>query len=76
MKDQSRRFKSDYINERPEEFQNPVEFSFDKSSTTCDIEDYSNMAIVKYLWCKKLCLKHFFIESIIIVMSMLDEETR
>jgi len=33
-------FKSGYTKERREEFENPVEFSFDKSSTTCDIEGW------------------------------------
>ena len=50
-----------YINKKPEEFENPVEFSFDKSSTTCDTEDCSNITIVRCSWCKKsLCLKYFF----------------
>ncbi|XP_025156026.1 uncharacterized protein LOC112588903 [Harpegnathos saltator] len=31
-------FKSGYMNERPEEFENPVKFSFDGTSTKCDIE--------------------------------------
>jgi len=49
-------------NERPEEFENLVEFSFDKNST-CDIEDCNNIALIKCSWCKKsLCLKHLFIE--------------
>ena len=34
-----------YTNERPEEFENPIEFSFDKRST-CDIEGCSNIAVV------------------------------
>ncbi|KYN09103.1 hypothetical protein ALC57_18790 [Trachymyrmex cornetzi] len=56
-------FKSGYTNKRPEEFENPIEFSFDKTSITCDIEGCSNIAVVKCLWCKKsLYLKHFFIE--------------
>ncbi|KYN38130.1 hypothetical protein ALC56_07530 [Trachymyrmex septentrionalis] len=42
-------FKSDYINQRPEKFENPVEFSFDKNSTTCDNEDYSNITIVRFI---------------------------
>ncbi|KYN17536.1 hypothetical protein ALC57_10185 [Trachymyrmex cornetzi] len=47
-----------YTNERPEEFENSIEFSFDKSS----IESCSNIAVVKCSWCKKSCLKHFSIE--------------
>ncbi|KYN31568.1 hypothetical protein ALC56_14066 [Trachymyrmex septentrionalis] len=39
-------FKSGYTNERPEEFKNPVKFSFDKSST-CDIKGCNNIAVVK-----------------------------
>jgi len=42
-------FKSDYTNERPEEFEDSVEFSFNKSSTTCEIEGCSNIAVVKCL---------------------------
>jgi len=30
-------FKSDYTNERPEKFENLIEFSFNKSSTICNI---------------------------------------
>ncbi|KYM76697.1 hypothetical protein ALC53_12883 [Atta colombica] len=60
--------KSFYTNERPKEFENPVEFSFDKSSRTCDIKGYSNRIIIKCFlikcfWYKKsLCLKYFFID--------------
>jgi len=42
-------FKSGYTNERPEEFENPVEFSFDKSSTIYD-RSCSNIAVVKCSW--------------------------
>ena len=53
-------FKSGYTNERSEKFENPVEFSFDKNSTMCDIEDYT---AVRCSCCKKsICLKYFFIE--------------
>jgi len=52
--------KSDYINERQKEFENPVGLNFDKILITCDIKD-CNIAVKKYSWCKKLlCLKHFF----------------
>jgi len=53
-------FKSSYTNERPEEFENPVQYSFDETSTRCDIEDCNNIAVVSCFWCQKsLCLKHF-----------------
>ncbi|XP_025160400.1 uncharacterized protein LOC112589848 [Harpegnathos saltator] len=56
-------FKSGYTDERLEEFKNPVQFSFDETSTTCDIEDCNNIAVIRCSWCKKsLCLKHFFHE--------------
>jgi len=55
-------FKS-YINERPEEFENPVQYSFDETSTRCNIEDCNNIAVVRCSWCQKsLCLKPFFVE--------------
>ena len=54
-------FKSGYTNERPEEFENPVEFSFDKSSTTCDLEDCSsNIAVVRCLVQEVNIFKTFF----------------
>jgi len=56
-------FKGGYTNERPEEFENPVQYSFDETSTRCDIEDCDNIAVVRCSWCQKsLCLKHFFVE--------------
>nr|XP_012217672.1 PREDICTED: uncharacterized protein LOC105669351 isoform X1 [Linepithema humile] len=56
-------FKSGYTNERPETFKNPVEFSFEQTSSTCDIEDCNDIAVIQCSWCgKSLCLKHFFIE--------------
>lgn len=57
-------FKSGYTNERPQEFENPVKFSFqDFSKTTCDIEDCHEIAVIRCSWCKmSLCLKHFFHE--------------
>ncbi|XP_071579285.1 uncharacterized protein, partial [Temnothorax nylanderi] len=55
-------FKSGYTNERPEEFENPVQFSLYDCSTTCDIEGCDNIAAVRCSWCKNsLCLKHFFV---------------
>ncbi|XP_025153861.1 uncharacterized protein LOC112588375 [Harpegnathos saltator] len=54
-------FKSGYTDERPEDFKNPVQFSFDETSITCDIEGCNNIAVIRCSWCKKsLCLKHFF----------------
>ncbi|EFN60865.1 hypothetical protein EAG_16009, partial [Camponotus floridanus] len=40
-------FKSGYTNERPDEFENPVHFSFDETSTKCNIEDCNNIAVVR-----------------------------
>lgn len=55
-------YKSGYLSERPEEFENPVQFAFVESSVaTCEIEGCSNVAVIRCSWCKKsLCLKHFF----------------
>lgn len=54
-------YKSGYIDARPPKFENPVEYCFAESSTTCDI--CGDVAIIKCAWCKKsLCLKHFFHE--------------
>lgn len=57
-------YKSGYINEKPEYFDNPVDFSFgDTSKTHCEIEGCTNIAIIRCGWCKKnLCFKHFFEE--------------
>ncbi|KAL1516408.1 hypothetical protein ABEB36_000326 [Hypothenemus hampei] len=55
-------FKSGYIEERPPEFENPVEYSFYTVSAKCDLCD--QVAIVRCGWCKKnLCFKHFFDEN-------------
>lgn len=55
-------FKSNYITEKPEEFENPVSFGFGQSSQArCEIPGCNNIAIIRCAWCKKsLCLKHFF----------------
>jgi len=55
-------YKSGYINERPDKFGNPVDFSFgDSCKTHCEIEGCTNIAIVRGGWCKKsLCFKHFY----------------
>jgi len=56
-------FKSGYTNKRPDEFENPVYFSFDETSTKCHIEGCNNIAVVRCSWCNmSLCLKHFFVE--------------
>ena len=57
-------FKSGYTNKRPEEFENPVQFSF-YENTTCDIEDCNNIVVrcvIRCSWCKSLCLKQFFVD--------------
>lgn len=55
-------YKSGYIDGRPDEFENPVSFSFgDSCETNCEIEGCKNVAIIRCGWCKKsLCFKHFF----------------
>lgn len=55
-------YRSGYIEEKPENFINPVEFGFrDKSNVKCEVEGCSNVGIIRCSWCKKnLCLKHFF----------------
>ena len=57
------RFKSNYIDKKPENFDNPVEFGFGGSQPHCEIPGCKNVAIIKCSWCQKsLCLNHFFNE--------------
>lgn len=55
-------FRSGYLEEKPEKFDNPVDFSFGEScSSKCEIEGCQNAAIIRCGWCKKsLCFEHFF----------------
>jgi hypothetical protein len=55
-------YKSGYIDKQPDNFDNPVEFSFgDSCNTHCEVEGCRNVAIVRCGWCKKsLCFKHFY----------------
>ena len=54
-------FKSNYIDKKPEKFDNPVEFGFGGSQPHCEIPGCKNVAIIRCSWCQKsLCLKHFF----------------
>ena len=54
-------FKSNYIDKKPEKFDNPVEFGFGGSQPHCEIPACKNVAIIRCSWCQKsLCLKHFF----------------
>lgn len=57
-------FKSGYIKEQPDYFENPVEFAYGTlSQSQCEIEGCTNVAVVRCSWCKKsLCFKHFFEE--------------
>lgn len=57
-------FKSGYVTERPNRFENPVDFAFQRfSRLLCDVEGCSEIAVVTCLWCKKLlCFKNFFDE--------------
>ena len=50
------------IDDKPEPFENPVDFSFGESCAThCEIQGCTNVAVIRCSWCKKsLCLKHFF----------------
>jgi len=58
-------FKSGYIEERPSQFENPVDFYFSGKDIQeiphCSINDAS--AIIQCSWCKKyFCMHHFFEE--------------
>lgn len=58
-------FKSGYIEERPSQFQNPVDFCFSgkdiQTVPRCSI--CGAPAIIRCAWCKKyLCMQHFFEE--------------
>ena len=54
-------FRSNYIDKKPEKFDNPVEFGFGGSQPHCDIRGCKNVAIIRCSWCQKsLYLKHFF----------------
>lgn len=55
-------YKSGYVTDKPDKFENPVQFGFgDSCDTQCEIEGCNNIAIIRCSWCKKsLCLKHFF----------------
>ena len=57
-------YKSGYVSERPNRFENPVDFAFQRSSRPlCDVEGCSEVTVVTCSWCKKsLCFKHFFDE--------------
>ena len=46
-------YKSDYIEQKPEKFDNPVTFRFGKSGTLFEISGCSNVAIIKCSWCQK-----------------------
>ena len=53
--------KSDYIDKKPENFDNPVEFGFGGCQPHCEIPGCKNVAIIRCSWYQKsLCLKHFF----------------
>lgn len=53
-------FKSGYIDERLENFPNPVDFAFDRCSVMkCSV--CGAVPMIRCSWCKKaFCLKHFF----------------
>lgn len=55
-------YKSGYIEEKPANFENPVDFAFgDSCNSHCEVPGCGNVAIVRCSWCKKsLCFKHFF----------------
>src|SRR5436309_3103960 len=62
-----------YTNERPEEFENLVQFSFYENSTTYDIEDYNNSCNKMFLVQEVIMFKTFFSSIIIIVMCIVSE---
>lgn len=68
-------FKSGYLIERPQQFENPVQFAFsDSSSATCEIDGCKNIAVVRCSWCRKsLCLHHFFHDYHFHSQSEVDE---
>jgi len=53
-------YKSGYVENKPEEFETPVEYCFkNQLKSTCDI--CGSTAIITCAWCKKsLCINHFF----------------
>lgn len=54
-------FKSGYNELRPDNFENPVDFSFKTCKAHCDVPGCQNIAVVRCSWCKKsLCFQHFF----------------
>lgn len=54
-------YKSGYIDTKPNEFVNPVDFSVSGSQAHCEVPGCKNTAIIKCSWCQKsLRLKHFF----------------
>jgi len=55
-------YKSGYVENKPEEFETPVEYCFkNQLKSTCDI--CGSTAIITCAWCKKsLCINHFFHE--------------
>lgn len=55
-------YASGYVQERPMEFENPVDFSFKHNDKiTCDFCESNTM--LKCSWCRKiLCANHFFID--------------
>lgn len=54
-------YKSGYLINKPDDFENPVDFSFGSCATHCEIDGCNNIAIIRCSWCKKsLCLKHYF----------------
>ena len=55
------RYKSGYIDNKPNEFVNLMDFSFGGSQVHCEVPGCKNTTIIKCSWCQKsLCLKHFF----------------
>ena len=55
-------FKSNYIDKKPEIFDNPVEFGFGGSQPQCEIPGCKNVDIIRCSWCQKsLCLKNLFL---------------
>lgn len=53
-------YKSGYIENRPDEFETPVDYCFKKhSKATCDI--CGEITVITCSWCRKsLCMQHFF----------------
>ncbi|XP_043286597.1 uncharacterized protein [Venturia canescens] len=68
-------FKSGYIEERSEHFENPIEFAFGMSSQTqCEMKGCTNVAIIRCsCGIKSPCVSNIFSKNIITVQIMINK---